>query len=453
MTDGVSPETHPFRTRPHHTMVVLSFPVLLSLIAEPLMGLVDTAFVARLGAPPLAALGIATTLLSTVFWAFNFLGIGTQTEIAAALGSEKQGDARSALGVALLLALALGSALALLLWPVAPIGARWMGAVGEVEWAATEYLRIRLLSGPAVLVTFASFGALRGLQDMRTPLLVAIAANLLNAVLDPLLIFGLAGLPRLGLAGAAWASTAGLWLGASLAALAALRRLGLPREIPVRRAGALLVTGRDLVLRTAALMLFTVLATRAANRIGADAGAAHQVIRQVFLLTAFLLDAFAASAQSLVGYFLAAADRSAARHAARITCIWSAATGFAVGILMWISEPWVAGALVPASALPWFGAAWLLTALTQPISALSFGTDGILWGAADYRYLRNAMFVATGAGALALYGLETRGGASLAEVWAINGLWLLIRAGFGVARIWPGIGTAPFATPLAERSS
>ena len=90
-----SPESalHPFIRHPHRTVLALSAPVLFSLVAEPLTGLVDTAFVAQLGAAPLAALGVGTAALSSIFWVFNFLGIGAQTDVAQALGA---GEARRA---------------------------------------------------------------------------------------------------------------------------------------------------------------------------------------------------------------------------------------------------------------------------------------------------------------------------------------------------------------------
>ena len=77
---------HPFLTSPNRTLISLSIPVLLSLVAEPLTGLVDTAFISRLGSEPMAALGVGTTILSGIFWIFNFLGIGTQTETAHIYG-------------------------------------------------------------------------------------------------------------------------------------------------------------------------------------------------------------------------------------------------------------------------------------------------------------------------------------------------------------------------------
>ena len=78
---AAAPRTHPFIHAPNTTLIYMSLPVLLSLIAEPLTGLVDTAFVSRLGSISLAALGVGTVGLSGIFWIFNFLGIGTQLSL------------------------------------------------------------------------------------------------------------------------------------------------------------------------------------------------------------------------------------------------------------------------------------------------------------------------------------------------------------------------------------
>ena len=302
---------------------------------------------------------------------------------------------------------------------------------------------MRLLGAPAVLITLAAFGALRGLQEMRTPLWVATGANLVNAGLDPLLIFGAGPVPALGVAGAAWASVVGQWLGALWAVAAVRRHLGLAARVPWGEAPGLLIVGRDLFLRTGLLTLFLLLATRAATRLGADTGAAHQVVRQVWILTAFLLDAYAATAQSLVGYFLGAGHTQLARRVAGIACTWGFGTGFAIGACMLVGEAAVASLLVPESARSLFPAAWRLLAMAQPLNALSFVTDGIHWGTRDYRYLRNAMFTATGLGVALLSALPLAGGTSLAAIWLVTAVWISVRAAFGMARVWPGSPAAP----------
>jgi MATE family multidrug resistance protein len=442
---------HPFVLRPHRTLVGLSLPVLLSFIAEPLTGLADTAFVARLGAAPLAALGVGTVLLSSVFWIFNFLGIGTQTEVARAEGARSRDRATDVTGLALVLAFGFG----VLLWIVGlpSVGhlATAMGARQEVHQAAALYLRIRLLSLPAILMVTVAFGALRGLLDMRTPLRIAISFNALNIVLDAVLIFGLGPIPAFGIAGAAWATVISHWLGAVWGLLAVHSRLGYPRHLQLRDARLLLVVGRDLFLRTGLLTAFLVLTTRAATRIGSSAGAAHQAIRQVWLFTALVLDAYAATAQSLVGYFRGAGLSQPMRQVARVACLWSLGTGVVLGLGMLLLRDAVAALLVPPDARLVFAAAWLVAATFQPLNSLSFATDGIHWGTGDYRYLRNAMLAATGLGAVSLYLLDESRPDALAMVWWITGGWIAVRAVFGMLRIWPGIGASPFRQPPADR--
>jgi MATE family multidrug resistance protein len=432
----------PFSRHPHRTFVGLSLPVLISLLPEPLAGAADTAFVKQLGSAPAAALAAATTLLSSVFWVFNFLGIGTQTEVAQALGRGDQRSASDGAGLALAVAAALGVGLALLGWPLLDAAAGFMSADPGVRSATREYLGIRLLGGPALLVMLAGFGVLRGLQDMRTPLWIALVSSSLNIGLDPLLIFGAGPVPRLGVAGAAWATVASQWLAALWTGVAVRRRLGPASRLDWRAAASLFVVGRDLFLRTGLLILFLLLATRAATRIGPDAGAAHQGVRQVWLLTAFVLDAHAAAAQSLVGWLVGAARMDEARRVAAIACLWGAATGVVLTALMWAGESAVASLLVPPAARDLFAPAWIVAALAQPANGLAFVTDGIHWATRDYRFLRNVMGAATLC-ATALLAFRPPGVAELPWIWGVTSLWIGVRAAFGVARIWPGLGASP----------
>ena len=297
-------DSHPFLHRPNRTILYLSLPVLFSLIAEPVTGLVDTGFVARLGAVPLAALGVGASALTSIFWIFGFLGIATQTEVAQISG---RGDA-SAMSKTVSLALVLGFLASLLLsgllFPGAALASAALGAEGEVLNLAAEYMRLRLLGAPAVIIVVVGFGALRGLQDMRTPLWIALGINLFNIILDYLLIFGWAIVPALGVAGAALASTLSQWLGAIWMLWELHRRLGLTGAIQLREGIGMLRIGRDLLLRTGSLTIFTLLATRVATQMGAEAGAAHQAIRQVWFFTALLLDSFFKYGAESGGLFL-----------------------------------------------------------------------------------------------------------------------------------------------------
>ena len=435
---------HPFESKPHATLLRLSFPTLVSLVAEPLTGLVDTAFVARLGAPALAALGVGTIVLSGVFWVFNFLGIGTQTEVAQTLGKSQANRQSELVSMALLMAGGFGLLMLVIGMPFIPYVAHSMGAVGEVVDPAITYIRVRLWGAPAVLITMVVFGAMRGLQDMQTPLWIALGVNVMNIVLDGLLIFGWAGFPRLGIAGAALASVISQWIGAGAALFILWRQSGFSTQVVGDDVRRLLVIGGDLFVRTGMLTAFLLVATRAATKMGADSGAAHQAIRQFWTFSALLLDAFAVTGQSLIGFFIGANDRVQALRVARYVCGWSLAVGILLTVVMIAGESVVSSLLVPASAMAVFSTPWLIAAIFQPINALSFATDGIHWGTGDFRYLRNAVIVASVSGGVALFSIPIARADALALVWWITGGWICIRAAFGMLRIWPGVGASPF---------
>ena len=444
MTGSVARTSHPFELHPHRTLVALSLPVMLSLVAEPLAGLVDTAFVERLGAAYAAALGAATALLSSFVWVFNFLGVGTQTEVARARGAGRDPDAREIATLALVLAAGIGLLAAGAAAVASGPAAAWMSDDPTVREATLTYLRIRLFGLPAALVLLAAFGALRGLQDMRSPMWIAGGMSLANVALDAVLIFGWGPVPAYGIAGAAWATTASQVVAAGAACVLVVRRLGWSRQVDWGRARSLFSVGRDMVIRTGSLLFFLLVSTRFAIQLGAEEGAAHQAIRQSFMLVAFLLDAYAASTQSLVAWFIGAGRTELGRRVAGVGLQWALVTGVALGALGMLAEPAVAALLVPATARAVFASSWPIFCLLQLPAAVSFQTDGVHWGTGDFAWLRNGMLVSTGVG-LAGLAVTDPAARSLDVVWWVMGGWLSVRALFGLIRVWPGVGAAPLA--------
>lgn len=197
---------HPF----DREILRLAIPALGALAADPLVSLIDTIFVGRLGVVPLAALGVNVSIFGFVFLVFNFLAYGTTPMVARAVGSGDKARAGRLAVEALTLALVAGAVAFTLLQLLAVPIVEAMGASGELVGPALEYLRIRAFAGPAVLIITAANGIFRGWQDTRTPFVVAIGLNVINAVLDPILIF----VVGWGIRGAALATVVAQWTGA-----------------------------------------------------------------------------------------------------------------------------------------------------------------------------------------------------------------------------------------------
>ena len=414
--------SHPFKKSPNRTLISLSIPVLLSMTAEPLTALVDTAFIASLGAIPLSALGVGTTALSSLFWIFNFLGIGAQTEVAQADGKGEVEKASGIASLSLTMGMGFGILLILLILPNANWIANLMGASGQIQTDAVAYMQIRAYGAPAVLLMLTSFGVLRGLQDMRSPLYIALAINALNILLDWLLVFGNANFPTMGVAGSALASTISQWIGALAGIFIIAKKLGLTRAFTLSQSKKLLNVGGDIFIRTGLLTFFLAYTTRVATSIGADAGAAHQAIRQIYLFSALALDAYASTVQSLVGYFIGRDSLVWAKKVVWTGAKWSLGTGIAMAILAWVGRGLVMDALVPASAASVFLPAWAVSSLSQPINAVAFLTDGAHWGRGDYPFLRNAMIISVLIGVIGIWLVD------LSSPHALMGIWLAIFA-------------------------
>ncbi|MGB1251364.1 MAG: MATE family efflux transporter [Candidatus Promineifilaceae bacterium] len=441
-----------FVRNPHRTILSLSIPVLFAMIAEPLTGLADTFFVKELGESAQAALGIGTVALSSSFWVFSFLGVGTQTEVAQAIGKNDSQRTRQIVSISLALAVAISLIVIVLMNVFAPSIARALGATDVSIVEAVAYVRARMIGAPAVLMMMVIMGALRGKQQMQTTLYLAVGINIMNVLLDRPLIFGWGVIPAFGVAGAGVASSMSQWLGVIAGLFVIRRQVGFSRDIRWRDARKLLVVGSDLFVRTGTLSLYLMFATRIANQAGEAAGAAHQAIRQISFFAALFLDAFAVTAQSLIGYFVGAGDWKTAKDVARVCIGWAIGTGVALSAVFLASQTWVAHAFVTPSAHPEFYSAWGIATIGLGVSAIAFLTDGVHWGTGDYRFLRNVMLISSviAGSMLLLINRTALADNALFWIWAFTMLWSTVRAILGLLRVWPGIWNSPFVTNKYE---
>jgi putative MATE family efflux protein len=374
----------------------LAVPAFLALVAEPLFLLSDAVVVGHLGTAPLAGLGIAGAVLQTIVGLCVFLAYGTTASVARHLGA---GDLRGALAQGVdgcWLAVLIGAVATGVGFVAAEPLVGLFGAGDAVSDQATTYLRIAVWGTAPLLLMLATTGVLRGLQDTRTPLWVAIGGNAANVVLNVTLVYGL----DLGIGGAAIGSVvAQVGSAAVLVAVVvrAARREGAPLspDLPGIRAAA--HAGTPLVMRTltlrACLLVGTYAVTLAGTGADSDAETAvnlatHQIAISLWTFLAFSLDALAIAAQAITGRALGAGDVEGTRRLTRRLVQWGWGSGIATGLLLAACAPWIGALFSPDPDVQRLLVPVLLVAaLGQPIAGVVFVLDGVLIGAGDGRYL------------------------------------------------------------------
>ena len=402
----------------------LAVPAFLALVAEPLFLLSDAAIVGHLGTPQLAGLGIAGAVLQTVVGLCIFLAYGTTAGVARHVGA---GDLRGALaqGVdGLWLAVGIGvvatAAGVLLARPLV----RAFGAGDAVADPATTYLRIAFLGTTPLLVMLAATGVLRGLQDTRTPLAVAVGGNALNVVLNLLLVFGVGSWDGLGIAGSALGSVLAQIASAAALVLVVARaarreRASLRPDLPgirsaARAAVALVV--RTLTLRAALLVTTYAVTLSASGSHDQQVDlATHQLAMTLWTFLAFALDAIAIAAQAITGRYLGAGDVEGTRAVTRRMVRWGLVSGVVTGVLLAAASPVLGGLFTgDGDVRDLLAPVLLVAALGQPAAGVVFVLDGVLIGAGDGAYLARAglvtlvvyapaaLLVAAGSGGLVL---------------------------------------------------
>ncbi|MGX1475965.1 UNVERIFIED_CONTAM: putative MATE family efflux protein [Streptomyces canus] len=415
-------------TRRQHDreIVALAVPAFGALVAEPLFVMADSAIVGHLGTAQLAGLGIASALLTTAVSVFVFLAYATTAAVARRVGA---GDLQAAIRQGMdgiWLALLLGAAVIAVVLPTAPSIVELFGASDTAAPYATTYLRISALGIPAMLVVLASTGVLRGLQDTKTPLYVAIAGFIANAVLNVGLVYG----ADLGIAGSAWGTViaqCGMAAAYLVVVVRGARRHGASLRPDASGIRASAQAGVPLLVRTLSLRAILMIATAVAARLGDSDIAAHQIILSLWSLLAFALDAIAIAGQAIIGRYLGADDTDGARQACRRMVEWGIAVGVALGVLVVLSRPlflplFTSDSTVKDTALP----ALVIVALSQPICGVVFVLDGVLMGAGDGPYLAKAMILTLMVFAPVALLVPTLGG-GLTALWAAMTLMMTVR--------------------------
>jgi putative MATE family efflux protein len=436
-------------------ILALAVPALGTLAAEPLYVLADTAIVGHLGTSALAGLALAASVLLLVTAGCNFLAYATTQRLAHHRGAGRHREAGTVGVQALWLCLLIGGPLAVALAATAEPVAWLLGGRGEVLANATVYLEISSIGVPFILVALVGQGVLRGVEDLRTPLVIVVVANVVNLALEIVAVYGLG----LGIAGSAW-STVIVQAGAALGFLAVLRphlAAARSRRVDWAELTPFLVAGRHLALRVAAMLCVLTGASFVAARIDEATLAAHQIAATVFTFLALVADAYAIPAQTLVAADLGRGDEPHAMvvggRVLRMATLTAVVLGVALAVSAWpLAHVFSRDPGVVARAT----VALVLLGLLQPAAGIAMSLDGVLIGGADYRFLGRA----SGLTALAFLPLAVVTlavpGLGIVGVWLAMATWMVARAVLNERRFasrgWVPTRGRSEATPAGEGS-
>ena len=393
-------------------VLALALPSLGVLAATPLYILLDTAVVGHLGAVDLAALAAATTILAQVTTQLTFLSYGTTARAGRYFGA---GQRQRAIGEgvqATWVAIIIGTILGLVVWFLAPTLVSLLADDGDVTELGQQWLRIAAPVVPLMLIIMAGNGWLRGIQEVRRPLYFTLAGVIPAAVLVPVLVH------HFGMRGSAVATV----ISESLTALCFLVALVREHNESWRPQWSIirsqLVMGRDLIGRALSFQISFVSAAAVAARFGPAALGAHQVMLQLWNFLSLTLDSLAIAAQALVGSALGAGMSGHARRVGRQIIGYSLGFGVVLSALMLAGYRLVPRIFTSDSAvLDQISSTWILFALLIIVCGIVFGADGVLLGAGDATFLRNATIASALLGFLPLIWLSLHFG------WGLRGVW------------------------------
>ncbi|WP_457649896.1 MATE family efflux transporter [Profundibacter sp.] len=413
----------------HSRVLKIAFPIVLSNATVPILGAVDTGVVGQLGqAAPIGAVGIGAVILGAIYWLFGFLRMGTTGMAAQALGAGDRNEAVALLVRALLIGLAAGLGIIILQVPLMWAAFQVSPASSEVEGMARDYMQIRIWSAPAAVALYGISGWLIAKERTRSVLVLQFWVNGVNIGLDLWFVLGLGwGVQGVAIATflAEWSGLVlGLWLCRSAFVGAIWRDWA--RISDFARLKQMAVVNTDIMLRSVLLQVIFI----SFLFFGADFGdvqlAANQVLLQFLFITAYALDGFAVSAETLVGQAMGANNRTALRQSASLTSFWGLVTVIVLSLAFWAFGGGIIDLMTTAPDVRGEARVYLVYMIVAPVLGVAaWMLDGIFIGATRTRDMRNMMALS-----FIVYVVSI---AVLVPMFGNHGLWLSLLISF-VAR-------------------
>nr|WP_041750303.1 MATE family efflux transporter [Bradyrhizobium sp. BTAi1] len=428
-------------------------PAMIANLTTPLIGIVATTAIGRLGAPAmLGGVAMASVIFDCLFWLFAFLRASTLAFTAQSLGAGERDEMLMVLIRGLALAGLVGLGLIAVQVPLAAVLFELMGGSEAVRGAARTYFMIRIWSAPLALANYVLLGWLVGLARARLALAVQVAINLINMAATILLVQVM----ETGIAGAAIAAVIAETFGVAIGLLLA-HRLVRPAAALSRRAlfdraklMHMMAVNRDIMIRTAAMIVAFLFFTSQGARAGDTTLAANAVLNNFLLVAAFFLDGLANAAEQLCGYAYGARNRDAFAGATRLVLAWGFGFALVVAVVLALFGPALIDVMTASPAVRSAARDYLPYVVASPLlSVFAFAFDGVYIGATWARDMRNLMVAALAVFLAIWFALRGFGN---------TGLWIAMlgfyaaRGGFQAAR-YPALLKASFGKGPAGPAS
>ena len=409
----------------------LAIPSIFSGLAEPLVSMTDTIMVGKTGEEAIGAVGLGISLFMFFAWVL-ISGRGAVASLIAQNLSNHHRELTKIANLSRSWFLVFSVFFSGIIFLSSNLLLECIGAEKGLLQQGDNYLKIRAIGLPLMIISYLNYGILKGLQNTSFAFYITLFSSLINIILDFVLISGIENLiPEFGVKGAAWASVISQGIMATLSTIVLIYKFGIKFNLTFQNDGyvkKLFQRSGDLFIRTILLNVFILLANREATKLGDFALAAHTICFQLWIFSAFFIDGYATAATALSGKYSGQKKFQIYYILNKLVIQYGLIiAGIAMLSLLGLKQILPAIFNKSLGAIRYVYKIYYILILIQPLNAIAFIFDGIYIGSGCTKILRDTMIIATGVGLLAFFILNSFNILNLETLWMVVFLWILIR--------------------------
>ncbi len=402
----------------------LAIPNILSNLSVPLLSSVDTAVMGHLDSPVyLGAIALGSMIFNFIYWGFGFLRMGTTGLTAQAFGEEDNSEISHVLFRSLIISVVLGLLLIILQNPISYLSFYLINGSADVELYAINYFNIRIFAAPATLALYAFHGWFLGVQNSRYPLYISLFVNVLNIILNLIFVYQL----NMNVEGVALGTVISQYSGAALSIFLFLKyyknhtsKFDLTRILNKVKIRKFFRVNTDIFFRTL-LLIFTIsFFTAKSAEFNDKILAANFILMQLWLILAYGVDGFAFAAESLVGRFIGAKDKTNLKEVIKLSFLWGIGLGIATALIYLVFGREILSLYTDQTDILDIAMGFIIWIIISPIiNSVSFIWDGIYIGATATRQMLISMIISTFIFFLPVYFITK-------DVWGNHSIWFAL---------------------------